>query len=100
MNNELKAEKSVKTRKDVAEFWNIPHIISTDNVNAWEISFSALCIATIMLDNQQSTMLSLKEQKRELIAQLEESESECMMYYDALEKIAKKYSLDISDYLG
>jgi hypothetical protein len=93
-------KNDVWTRKDVAEYWNIPHIISVDNIEAWKIAFNTLYYATIALDTHQELMISIREDNNQLAKQLEDLEVECEMYFNALEKISEKYDIDISEYLN
>jgi hypothetical protein len=97
--NKVKDKKSLKTRKDVADFWKIPHIISVDDVEAWEISFEKLYLATILLDKMNADVLFLGKQKKELMTKIEDMECEISMYFSALQRVSLEFDLDIGDYI-
>tara|TARA_Y100001963_G_C6771271_1_gene445002 strand:+ start:1413 stop:1712 length:300 start_codon:yes stop_codon:yes gene_type:complete len=74
----------------VAERWNIPHIASVDNHEAWKMSFMALGTATVHLD-RANDRLTLLEDSMELMIE------DCNKYLAALHMICQKYDLDIED---
>ena len=96
----IKSERSLKTAKDVADFWSITHIISVDSVEAWQEVFKKLYQATIMLDKLNSHVVDLEREQAKLVSQLKELELESSMYFKALDKLSEKYELDIADYIS
>ena len=96
----IKEERPLKTAKDVADFWSISHIISTDNVEAWQEVFKKLFQATIMLDKLNSHVVDLEREQAKLVEQLKELELESSMYFKALDKLSEDYDIDIANYIS
>ena len=88
-----------ETAKDVADFWNIAHLISVGNPEDWKVAFEALMRATLMLDKQNSAMVALEHDKENLIKLLEIADDENAMYFEALEAISIEHNIDVVKYL-
>ena len=73
---------------EIAKRWNISHIASVDNHEAWKTVFMALGNATVKLDRAQD-QLTLLEDSMEIM--IEDSNK----YLAALHMICQKYDLDI-----
>lgn len=81
------------TAKQIADRWDIPFLIGTDNTQAWKDSFLALGTATIELDRA-------KEEQKEIVSALLHYQNLADTYFKALTNLQADHdSLDVQDYI-
>ena len=83
-----KTDKKSYAPHEVAKRWNISHIASVDNHEAWKLVFMALGQATVKLDRTKEQVILLEDSMEIMI---EDSNK----YLAALHMICQKYDLDI-----
>ena len=72
---------------EIAERWNIAHITSVNNHEAWKMAFMALGTATVQLDRTKN-QVTLLEDSMELMIE------DCNKYLAALHMVCQKYDID------
>jgi hypothetical protein len=77
----------------VADRWNISHMVDVDDHDAWKIAFQALMTATFMLDRTENHILSLEFHSESLI-------EESNIYLAALHMLCQRYNLDLEDVIS
>jgi len=84
----MSKKKESYSPHEVAARWNISHISSVDNHEAWKMAFIALGQATVKLD-ETSGQVTLLEDSMEIMIE------DCNKYLSALHMICQKYDLDL-----
>ena len=67
----------------VADRWNISHMVDVDDHDAWKIAFQALMTATFMLDRTENHIIE-----------------ESNIYLAALHMLCQRYNLDLEDVIS
>jgi len=81
------------TAKQIADRWDIPFLIGTDNTQAWKDSFLALGTATIELDR-------IKEEQKDIVSALLHYQNLADTYFKALTDIqSNHHDVDVQDYI-
>ena len=83
-----KKENRAYAPHEVAKRWNISHISSVDNHEAWKIAFMALGNATVQLDRTKDQVTLLEDSMEIMI-------EDCNKYLAALHMVCQKYDLEI-----
>jgi hypothetical protein len=81
------------TAKQIADRWDIPFLIGTNNTQAWKDSFLALGTATLELDR-------IKEEQKDIVNALLHYQNLADTYFKALTEIQTDYDdVDVQEYI-
>ena len=83
-------EKKELPSAQVADRWNIRHLVDASDHEAWKITFQALANATILLDHAENHILSLEFHAESLT-------EESNIYLSALHMLCQRHNLELEE---